>query len=84
MALKIRLSRKGAKKNPYYRLVVQDSEAARDGKFVEIIGTYDPRREEDKDKLVLKKDRYDYWYSKGARPTRTISEMMKRNSSMSS
>lgn len=79
MALKIRLSRKGSKKNPFYRVVVQDGECARDGKFVEIIGTYDPRKEEDKEKLLLKKDRYDYWYEKGARPTKTIAELVGRS-----
>lgn len=77
MALKIRLSRKGAKKNPYYRVVIQDRESARDGKFLEIVGTYDPLKENDKDKLDLKKERYDYWYGKGARPTRTVCELVK-------
>lgn len=81
MALKIRLSRKGAKKNPYYRLVVQESETARDGRFLEIVGTYDPLRENDKEKLTLKKDRYDHWYLKGARPTRTVSELVHRSTS---
>ena len=79
MALKIRLARKGAKKNPFYRLVIQNSESARDGRFKEIIGTYDPLKEDEKEKLTLKKDRYDYWYSKGARPTRTVHELVKRN-----
>jgi len=45
MALKIRLSRKGSKKNPFYRLVIQDSETARDGRFLEIVGTYNPHKE---------------------------------------
>lgn len=78
MALKIRLSRKGAKKTPFYRLVVQDGEAPRDGRFKEIIGTYDPTKETDKEKLTVKKDRYDYWYSKGARPTKTVQEMVQK------
>lgn len=79
MALKIRLTRKGSRKNPFYRLVIQDSELPRDGGFKEIIGTYDPRKEGNKDKLVLKKDRYDYWFGKGARPTRTVHELVKRS-----
>lgn len=77
MALKIRLSRKGTKKVPFYRVVVQDSETARDGKFKEILGTYDPRKEKENEKLTIKKDRYDYWYGKGARPTKTISELIR-------
>ena len=78
MALRIRLARKGAKKNPFYRIVVQDAEEARDGRFVEIIGTYDPDLEDKK--VVLKEDRYKYWYEKGARPTRTVYELVKKQS----
>lgn len=77
MALKIRLSRRGSNKNPYYRVVVQASEKPRDGRFVEIVGTYDPRKESDKEKLTLKMDRYDYWYQKGARPTKTVYDLVK-------
>lgn len=78
MALKIRLARRGAKKNPFYRVVIQDIETARDGKFLEIVGTYDPRKEEEKEKLIIKKDRYDFWYGKGARPTSTVNELIKK------
>lgn len=79
MALRIRLTRRGAKKNPFYRLVIQDSEAARDGKFLEIVGTYDPKKEKAEEKLALKKDRYDYWFEKGARPTNTVDSLVKRH-----
>lgn len=78
MALKIRLTRKGTNKVPLYRVVVQESRTPRDGKFVEIIGTYNPKKADDKAKLTLKKERYNYWYEKGARPTKTLSEMIKR------
>jgi len=79
MALKIRLSRRGAKKNPFYRLVIQDSESARDGRFLEIVGTYNPHKEVETEKLTIDKKRYDHWYEKGARPTKTVSELVKRS-----
>jgi small subunit ribosomal protein S16 len=81
MALKIRLSRKGAKKNPYYRLVIQDVESPRDGNFKEIIGTYDPLKENEAEKFNFKRDRYDFWFSKGARPTRTVAQLVSRQAS---
>ncbi len=79
MALKIRLSRKGSKKNPFYRLVIQDSETARDGRFLEIVGTYNPHKEVQAEKLTIDKARYDHWYEKGARPTKTVYELVKKS-----
>ena len=76
MAVKIRLTRKGAKKNPFYRIIVADSRAKRDGRFIEVIGTYDPL--EDPAKVTIKEDRLKDWLSKGAKPTTTVSSLLKR------
>ncbi len=65
--VKIRLARHGAKKRPYYHIVVADSECARDGRFLEQIGTYDPSRPDDEIRLNV--ERADYWVSVGAKPT---------------
>lgn len=73
MSTKIRLARAGSKKNPSYRVVVADSRAPRDGKFIEKIGTYNPLFSKDStDRIILKKDRVDYWLSKGAVPTERV------------
>lgn len=76
MAVKIRLTRKGAKKNPFYRIVVADSRAPRDGKFLEVIGTYDPLK--DPIEVVVKEDRLNSWLEKGAKPTDTVASLLKR------
>jgi small subunit ribosomal protein S16 len=62
--LMIRLSRRGARKQPYYRIVVIEKDRARDGRSVEVVGTYNPRT--DPASIELKRDRVDYWTSKGA------------------
>ena len=62
--LMIRLSRRGARKQPHYRIVVIEKDRARDGRSVEVVGTYNPRT--DPASIVLKHDRVDYWVSKGA------------------
>jgi len=68
--LKIRLSRHGAKKRPFYRVVVADARSPRDGKFVEKIGTYDPMLPADSsDRVKLNLERAKYWLSVGAQPT---------------
>ena len=72
--VKIRLTRKGRKKIPFYRIVVIDSKKARDGKFIERVGHYDPRSKE----LQLKRDRIEYWISKGAQPTNTVAKLIAR------
>ncbi|ANU07758.1 30S ribosomal protein S16 [Paraurantiacibacter namhicola] len=70
MAVAIRLARGGAKKRPYYRIVVADSRASRDGKYLEQIGTYNPLLAKDDDKRVtLNEDRAKYWLGVGAKPS---------------
>lgn len=76
MAVKIRLSRKGAKGKPFYRVVVADSESPRDGSFLEIVGYYNPRT--DPLEISLKHDRISAWMAKGAKPTLTVSQLMKK------
>lgn len=67
MAVRIRLARMGAKKKPYYRMVVANSEAPRDGKFLEIVGSYDPTK--DPASIKLQKEKISQWLEKGAKPT---------------
>ena len=77
MALKIRLSRWGAKKRPFYRIVVADARAPRDGRFVENIGTFDPRQPtEDKNRLVLDAEKAKAWIAKGAQPTDRVLRLL--------
>lgn len=68
--VKIRLRRMGAKKAPFYRIVVADSRCPRDGRFIEEIGTYDPMAEGENIKVDL--ERAKYWISNGAQPTETV------------
>lgn len=78
MAVKIRLTRLGAKKKPFYRVVVANATAPRDGKFIEIVGTYNPMVAKDSaDRVNLKKDRIDYWLSVGAQPTERVAKLIK-------
>ncbi len=74
MAVKIRLARHGAKKKPFYRIVVSDSESPRDGKFLERVGTYDPLY--DPAKITLKTERIRYWMDQGALPTDTVQSLL--------
>ncbi|MEJ2108219.1 MAG: 30S ribosomal protein S16 [Acidiferrobacteraceae bacterium] len=74
MAVKIRLARHGAKKKPFYRIVVADSESPRDGKFLENVGTYDPLY--DPAKITLKSERIQYWMTQGAKPTDTVRTLL--------
>ena len=77
MSLKIRLSRGGAKKRPFYRIVVADARAPRDGRFVEKIGTFDPIKPKDaEDRLVLDAERAKDWISKGAVPTDRVARLL--------
>jgi small subunit ribosomal protein S16 len=76
MAVKIRLARHGATKKPYYRIVVTDSESKRDGRFLENVGTYDPK--ENPAKVTFKTDRLQYWLGKGATPTDTVRSLLKK------
>ena len=77
MAVKIRLKRIGAKKNPFYRVVVADSRSPRDGKFIEEIGTYDPMAEPAVVKIDAEKA--NTWLKNGAQPTETVKSLLVRN-----
>ena len=76
MAVKIRLRRVGAKKAPFYRVVVADSRFPRDGRFIEEIGTYDPLTEPATIKIDM--ERAKYWISNGAQPTDTVRGLLKK------
>ena len=76
MAVKIRLARHGAKKRPFYRIVVADSEAPRDGRFLETVGTYNPLR--DPAEIAVKQERVQYWLDQGATPTDTVRSLLKK------
>ena len=75
MAIKIRLARMGAKKQPFYRMVVTNSESPRDGQFLEILGTYNPNT--DPAKVVWEPERLKKWLSTGARPTSTVQSLIR-------
>ncbi|MGD2016004.1 MAG: 30S ribosomal protein S16 [Desulfobacterales bacterium] len=77
MAVRIRLARHGAKKKPFYRIVVADSESPRDGRFLENVGTYDPAY--DPAKITIKTDRVRYWMDQGALPTDTVRSLLKKD-----
>ncbi|MCC2646704.1 MAG: rpsP [Rickettsiaceae bacterium] len=73
MAVKIRLARGGAKKRPYYRIVVANATAPRDGAFIEKVGTYNPLLAHDNaERITLKQERISYWLSQGAKPTERV------------
>src|ERR1043166_9203451 len=81
MAVAIRLRREGALNRPYYKVVVADKRSPRDGKFIEIIGYYDPKKPGDNSTIKL--DRAEYWISKGAQPSDTVRSLIKRNKKQS-
>jgi small subunit ribosomal protein S16 len=81
MAVSIRLRREGARNRPYYKVVVADSRSPRDGKFIEIIGTYDPKKPDHNSTLKL--DRIDHWISQGAQPSDTVRSLIKKNKKQS-
>ena len=77
MSLKIRLSRGGAKKRPFYRVVVADSRMPRDGRFIERLGTFDPLKARDAaDRLVLDAEKAKAWMAKGAQPTDRVARLL--------
>ena len=78
MSVKIRLSRHGAKKKPYYRIVVSDSRSPRDGKFIEQVGSYDPMAASGG--VKINKEKVEKWLKQGAQPTQTVSELIKKAS----
>ena len=77
MAVSIRLRREGAKNRPYYKVVVADRHSPRDGKFIEAVGTYDPKKPGHNSTLNV--DRVEYWISKGAQPSDTVLSLIKKN-----
>ncbi|MCL6472871.1 MAG: 30S ribosomal protein S16 [Firmicutes bacterium] len=75
MAVKIRLSRVGGKKNPHYRVVVADSRSPRDGRFIEILGRYNPQT--DPSTIEINNERASEWLKKGAQPTEQVKKLLK-------
>ena len=80
MAVSIRLRREGAKNRPYYRIVVADSHSPRAGKFIEILGTYDPKQTGQNSSFSV--ERAEYWISKGAQPSDTVRSLIKMQKKM--
>lgn len=78
MAVVIRMARHGAKKKPFYRIVAADENFPRDGRYLEILGTYNPKNPDNK--AELKKERIDYWMAQGAKPSQEVSKLIKRSS----
>jgi small subunit ribosomal protein S16 len=76
MAVRIRMKRIGAKNAPYFRIVVTDSRSPRDGRFIEEIGTYQPRKKGDN--VTVDLERAKYWVSKGAQPSDTVASFLKK------
>ncbi|XOF34952.1 MAG: 30S ribosomal protein S16 [Candidatus Electrothrix sp. YB6] len=74
MAVRIRLTRKGRKKQPFYRIVVADSQAPRDGKFLDIVGTYDPMQ--DPAAIRLNTEKLQDWMGRGAQPSQTVKTLI--------
>jgi small subunit ribosomal protein S16 len=77
MSVSIRLRREGATNRPYYKVVVADSRSPRDGKFIEIIGTYDPKKPGHNSTLQM--ERAEYWIARGAQPSDTVRSLLKKN-----
>ncbi len=75
----IRLARGGAKKRPFYHIVVADSRRARDGRFIERIGYFNPMAAQNEPKLTLDSERMNYWLSQGAKPSERVSTLAKQN-----
>ncbi len=81
MAVSIRLRREGTTNRPYYKVVVADSRSPRDGKFLEMVGTYDPKKPDHNSTLKL--DRIDHWIARGAQPSDTVRSLIKKNRQVS-
>ena len=80
MAVKIRLNRMGAKKNPFYRIVVADARSPRDGRFIEILGNYDPSQ--NPAAITIDEEKALSWMQKGAQPTDTVRSLMSKKGIM--
>ena len=80
MSVKIRLRKHGGKKRPFYRIVVSDSRSPRDGKFIDQVGTYDPKAASGG--VKINREKVERWLKRGATPTQTVSEIIKREKSI--
>ena len=76
MAVKFRLTRHGSKKRPFYRIVVADERCPRDGRFIDMVGSYNTL--EEPTRVSLDKEKITAWYEKGVRPTKTVEDLFKR------
>ena len=76
MAVVLRMTRRGAKKKPFYRIVAADSRSPRDGKFLEMLGTYDPLKSENN--LKIDSEKVASWIKKGAKPSETVASLLKK------
>jgi small subunit ribosomal protein S16 len=76
LAVKFRLTRHGTKKQPFYRIVVADERCPRDGRFIDMVGSYNSMKEPFE--VTLDKEKITAWYEKGVRPTKTVEELFKR------
>lgn len=77
MAVVIRLSRHGRRNQPFYRIVVADEDYPRDGRFLEVVGTFDPQNKDNK--AEVKHDRLQHWIGKGAKPSDTVAQLLRRS-----
>lgn len=77
MAVRIRLTRMGRKKKPFYRIVVANNEAKRDGKFLDVVGTYDPMQ--DPVAVTIDREKLNHWIGQGAEPTVTVRSLIKKH-----
>ncbi|PIQ96108.1 MAG: 30S ribosomal protein S16 [Nitrospinae bacterium CG11_big_fil_rev_8_21_14_0_20_56_8] len=78
MAVVIRLTRRGAKKKPFYRIVATDSRSPRDGRFLEVLGTYDPLKDKDEERIKVDVEKASSWLKKGAKASRTVGTLFKK------
>ena len=76
MAVVLRMTRRGAKKKPFYRIVAADSRSPRDGKFLEMLGTYDPLKSENN--IKIDSEKVTSWIQKGAKPSETVASLLKK------
>jgi len=76
--VRIRLTRVGRKNKAYWRIAAFDARTRRDGKPIEYLGSYDPHKEKPEEKVAIKRDRVEYWLSKGAQPTETVAHLLRR------
>ncbi|MCP4254175.1 MAG: 30S ribosomal protein S16 [Candidatus Scalindua sp.] len=77
--VKLRLKRMGRRNRAFFRLCAFDAREERDGRSIEQLGTYDPMEKDEEKKVVLKKERIEYWLSVGAQPTETVASILKKN-----